>query len=351
MEWTKTNELYEGTTPKFEYKNKIASFDLDGTLITPINPKKKFSENSSDWVWAFDTVPDKIKELIKDEFCIVIISNQAGIKDGKANGEEWCKKIESIVNKLNCEMKVFCSISKNKYRKPIPTFYTEFFPKKNSSQSFYCGDACGRKQDFADTDLKFALNCNLKFYIPEHLFLKHENTYPKIDYCFDFNNKKEFKLNFTPKEKEMLIMVGYQGSGKSFVSQFISEKYDYDIINRDTEKTEAKCIKKTKDLLKQKKNIIIDNTNPSKEKRKIWIDLAKENGYSVKLLHMNTDINLAKHNNIYRSLTKDIDLIPDIAYNMYKSKYEKPTSEEGFEDIIYIEPSYPNDENYYKYLV
>lgn len=45
------------------------------------------------------------------------------------------------------------------------------------ANSFYCGDAAGRKatagrkKDFTDSDLKFALNVGIEFKTPENLFL------------------------------------------------------------------------------------------------------------------------------------------------------------------------------------
>jgi polynucleotide 3'-phosphatase len=36
--------------------------------------------------------------------------------------------------------------------------------------SFFIGDAAGRKNDFLDSDLQFARNANLKFETPDDLF-------------------------------------------------------------------------------------------------------------------------------------------------------------------------------------
>jgi hypothetical protein len=46
--------------------------------------------------------------------------------------------------------------------------------------SFYCGDAAGRKSDFSSDDLLFALNTGLKFYTPEMLFKNEERNYKVV---------------------------------------------------------------------------------------------------------------------------------------------------------------------------
>lgn len=44
----------------------------------------------------------------------------------------------------------------------------------NMKKSYYCGDAAGRKEkghkDHSDSDLKFARNVGLNFYLPEQIF-------------------------------------------------------------------------------------------------------------------------------------------------------------------------------------
>ena len=46
--------------------------------------------------------------------------------------------------------------------------------------SFYCGDGAGRilndtfqRKDYSSADIKFALNCGLKFEYPENIFQKY----------------------------------------------------------------------------------------------------------------------------------------------------------------------------------
>ncbi len=350
MDWNITDEYYIGETENFEMGRKIAAFDLDNTLINT-KSKKKFPTSADDWVWAFKTVPTVLQDLIDKKYTIVIISNQAGFEKNKSKGDDWKKKIENIAKELEIELKVFCSISKNKYRKPCSTFVDEFFPETISKHSFYCGDAIGRKDDFADTDYKFAINSNLNFKSPENVFLDNDDNLPKINYWLDINNKiKNKKINFEPKEREMLIMVGFQGSGKSHLANYINKTYDYKIVNQDLLKTDAKCKKYTIELINANENIIIDSTNPSKDKRKALIDVAKKYKYTVRICQMTTSYEQSMHNNCYRAYVQGKNIVPDIAYNMFKSKYEEPSLDEDVDEILKFCAQLPDDDEYYKYM-
>jgi ABC-type bacteriocin/lantibiotic exporter with double-glycine peptidase domain len=68
-------------------------------------------------------------------------------------------------------------------------------------------------------------------------------TYPNLKII---KNKFLFEPNI---KKELVIMVGYPGSGKSTISKKISENYTYKIVSRDIFKTDVKCKKIANELI------------------------------------------------------------------------------------------------------
>lgn len=286
---------------KFKMRSKLASFDLDNTIIKT-KSGKVFPENQeTDWIFNYTNVKQKLNELYNNNFCIIIITNQKNLKDIKG----WCLKIKKIIEEVNVPMKIYASIVDDIYRKPNTGFWNLIKNNNiNMTESFYCGDAIGRESDFNDTDYKFALNCNLNFKAPETVFLdkviKFDSNFNYFDFNFDFSNKtNNIKLN---KNKDMILMVGYPGSGKSTFVNKTLKKNDYKVISLDELKTKAKCIKTCKEFMTEKENIVIDNTNPNKLSRKIFIDLAKEYNYNVRCCIMTTTENHSQHNNFYRFL-------------------------------------------------
>ena len=77
-------------------------------------------------------------------------------------------------------------------------------------------------------------------------------------------------ITFEKKKKHLVIMVGGQGCGKSTLSKCLRKKFGFEIINRDTLKTDKKMISKFKKNINDEEvsGVIIDNTNPTKEKER-----------------------------------------------------------------------------------
>lgn len=352
LKWNEFDGYLCGVSESFTYKNKLAMFDLDGTLIE-VKSGKKFPISENDWKFKYDNTIKKILELSDDNYSVIIISNQGGIEKKHQDAKQWMNKIDNICDKLKVDILALCSTGKNKFRKPYPTFFNEHITKNvkelDIKKSFYCGDAVGRKTDFSDTDLKFAINCKVNFYIPEHIFLNEKNIIPKIDYPELVT--RSFEINFRPnKNQEMIIMVGFQGSGKSLVAKYISDVFNYKIINQDTLKTQAKCKKECEKYISENQSVIIDATNASDTTRKIWIDIARLHKYKVRIIKMKTSESISLHNNCYRYYKKNIAPVPKVAYNIYKSKYKEPSKKENIEEILEYDIGAPNDPDYFMYF-
>lgn len=147
----------------------------------------------------------------------------------------------------------------------------------------------------------------------------------------------------------MIVLVGYPASGKSsFCKRYLKPK-GYTVVNRDTLKTQEKCQKTALETLKAKKSVVIDNTNPSIEARKIYVDIAKKAGVSVRCFHFDASKEVAQHLNYYRQAQTagKIRRIPDVGYNMFKSRFKAPEKSEGFTEVrkISFVPTFENEKD------
>jgi len=346
MDGVKVIESY-----KFKVKSKFACFDLDSTIINT-KSGKKFPVNNDDWIYFNSNVFDTLQKLSNDGFSLIIITNQKNKKD--ISGFEV--KIRNIFK--NLEFKCFVLTKDNQFRKPIPELWRQLNYKSNN-QSFYCGDAGGRKNDFSDTDAKFAKNCGLTFKFPEDIF----GVYNEND--DDFKYGAEEKVNFTYPDltkkktkseklsilkngtKDMILLVGPTACGKStFAEEF---KDTHSIVNQDTLKSKKKCIKECNRLILKKSNIIIDNTNSSIDTRKEYIQKGLDNGYTVRCVYMTCPREIARHNALYRSYKNNwTKYISSIVYNIFYKNLVEPQLSEGFSEIVKMDFNYQgNDPDYF----
>lgn len=358
--------LYVFTGKGVIASEKIAAYDLDGTLIKT-KSGNVFPKKIDDWQIAFPEVPGKLKSLHKIGFKIVIFTNQAGISKGKLTIEDFKQKIGSIQAKLNIPFQVFVSTGKGKYRKPLTGMWDTLCQLKNDgvivdkARSFYVGDAAGRpeqktpvkrKKDFSCGDRLMAINVGIPFLIPEVHFKNAKDaewTKPEFDpksvfECCEILSPSESKL--VSSKPEVIIMVGFPGSGKShFVKAYLEPK-GYIPINRDTLGSVQKCIAMLEHSLQSGKRAVVDNTNPDADSRKRFIDIARKMKVPCRCFKMSATYKQAKHNNAFRELTdKSHASINDMVFNMYKSKYQEPSLGEGFKEIVKVNflPKFESD--------
>ena len=365
-EWNNKDSCYFKIV-NFDNKKPVISFDYDDTLC------QKFTSN------IISGVENSLLNLLK-EYNICVFTNQLGIDKAKTTHKEvqsrlddFTKKLldESVNHSITVNIQLFYSCKDDKYRKPMTGMFDLMISLLNPiNVEYYCGDAAGRKGDFSRSDLYFANNCNILFKTPEEVFT---DSKPALNLCN--NILKSFELYKDDKwingkldnnrniidfidesyidniykkftQKTLVILVGPQASGKSTIASYLSSKYNYGIVNRDTEKTKAamKKVFKKYESTDSINGIIIDNTSNTKTSRKEWIDLLKESErWKVLFIYIDIEKVLSIHLTKYRQYIQGIK-IPSVAIHSFYKNLEIPTEDEGG-DIIIL----PNPVNRFKF--
>ncbi|CAF1311512.1 unnamed protein product [Adineta steineri] len=338
--------------------SKVAAFDMDSTLIN-VKSGAKFAKNHADWVWWHETVPKKLKELHDNGYRLIIFTNQGGIEKLHTKLDDIKRKCEKLIEETHAPIYVFIATGENHFRKPATSMFDYFVENCNQNieidkkNSFYCGDAAGRianwkpgvKKDFSCADRKYANNIGLPFKTPEECFLDEAAT---TKYQWGSINPREF-ISKLPKgdsnqtyhknTQEVVILQGPPASGKSTFARRYFKPHNYELINRDTLQTAAKCLKASKEALDNGKSIVVDNTNPGADTRAEYIALAKSHKIPCRCFILNTPTELCHHLNYVRvhQTSGDVRRIPDVGYNMYKKNYVVPKASEGLDEITTID--------------
>ena len=316
------------------HSNRIISFDLDDTLIST-KSKNIFAKNSDDWQWNIGC-KEKITELYNNGYSIIIFSNQKNILKNAKKLSILKDKIEKIVNTLDFPIQIYISTTDDLYRKPeinmwkLMCKFNKIIPDLEHCE--YIGDAAGRANDFSCSDRKFAHNIGIHFKTPEEYFMGCKSE----EFEWDIPNfsgiiTKEIPFNES-EHQEMIILVGYPGSGKSTFAHRYLPNYTY--INNDTTKSVNKSIKLAKLAVANKQSIVIDNINSSIKQRAIFIDIANKYHIPVRCIYFDVSERMAKHLNKYRERLGIRAHVPNICYNVYNKNFEYPTKDEGFIEII-----------------
>jgi HAD superfamily hydrolase (TIGR01662 family) len=149
---------------------------------------------------------------------------------------------------------------------------------------------------------------------------------------------------------EVKMVVGYPASGKSTVTKEMIKKSAVS-LNRDTEGgTIVGLLPKLETLLKDGKDVVLDNTFPTIEVRKPFLEMAKKYNADVTCSLMSTSIEDAQFNVVQRAIgligkfptpeaikeAKHTNIFPPLVLFRYKKEFQKPTVEEGFSKVEVI---------------
>ncbi|GMT25580.1 hypothetical protein PFISCL1PPCAC_16877, partial [Pristionchus fissidentatus] len=271
-------------------------------------------------------------------------------------------------------LQVYISIGDARYRKPLKGMWEHFVQEGNGEveidleSSVFVGDAAGRhkttdrvRKDHSCADRLFARNVGLPFRTPEQFFMgqKAEEAWGPVPFCPHEYVSVERTL-LEPKDtplpspsQEIIVMVGFPGSGKSSFARRLEEEHGYVAVNRDTLGTWQKCVAEAKSALCAGKSVVVDNTNPDKESRRRYIILAEEMGkVPVRCFNMTTTMHHATHNVKYRLLYKGGLGISSMVLRMHASKLEPPSLSEGFKSIVNVNfiPEFESEDDKKKYF-
>lgn len=276
--------------PVFEYRPKIAGFNLDNTIIES-QPKLIADRYKFDMV--FQNCIQKIMDLHKQEYSIVVIADQDGVFKGLMSVEDLRYKFDCFV-KLLADKHIpvigIFTTKNNCFRKPhtwcwrmLTKFYEVQHKTIDLKETFFCGNHAGRiaktpyKRDFDYVDRAFAHNIGIEFKVPEQVFrhttenreFKYENIlddaekdefmkaeyerYKKspyynkqgafdglLFYCLEQSkkmiaNSSDEKI-ISKKASFMIIMVGPPSCGKTFLSNILARKASKEVTDKDGKK-------------------------------------------------------------------------------------------------------------------
>jgi predicted kinase len=153
-------------------------------------------------------------------------------------------------------------------------------------------------------------------------------------------------------KREVLMMVGNVGSGKSFQAERLKELKNAIVISRDSMRfgigageyifnnDYEPIIKKTALEMFQKFltfgcNIIIDEVNIAKTSREPYIKVAHAAGYQIRAFVMPK---LSKEESMARKTQKSYNQdmkVWETVWENFDNRYEEPTLGEGFDELIY----------------
>lgn len=134
---------------------------------------------------------------------------------------------------------------------------------------------------------------------------------------------------------QVLIFIGIQATGKStfYKNNFFNShvRLSLDLLN-----TRNKENQFLDTCFKTQSRFVVDNTNPTIEERKKYIELAKEHKYEVIGYYFSSSIEEALRRN---NLRKGKEKIPEIGIKGCYGRLEIPTMKEGFDKLYFVQTS------------
>lgn len=131
---------------------------------------------------------------------------------------------------------------------------------------------------------------------------------------------------------ELILFIGIPGSGKStfYAQRFLNSHVR---INRDMLRTENRERILVEACLRAKQPFVLDNTNVTREKRAVYMTLAKKARFRVVGYFFDCGVDEALKRNEQR---EGKARVPNVAIFALAKKLEAPTRDEGFDELFRV---------------
>jgi Polynucleotide kinase 3 phosphatase len=224
--------------------------------------------------------------------------------------------------------------------------------------AFFCGDAAGRPGDFSASDYAFALNNGLAFVTPEALFYggadpwaadaaAREGWAAPAPACFaraapgapgpyDALEGALSELQEGTRDPVFaVILTGSPASGKTRLGRGLAAYLGepgagYAIVSRDAQGAGHKAAFAA--ALRDRRDVVVDNTNPTAADRAAFAIPAAAAGHIVVLCHVDTPKDACFHLNAARCQLDPTGAtleLPPVALHTYWARREAPTAAEA----------------------
>jgi predicted kinase len=134
---------------------------------------------------------------------------------------------------------------------------------------------------------------------------------------------------------ELAILIGVPGSGKSSYQR--AKLSGHVLVSKDlmpnVRDRAARQLRLIEQALRQGRDVVVDNTNPSRAARAPLVEIARRHGARVVAYYFPVDIATAIVRNEQR---EGRARVPKVAIFTARKRLEPPATDEGFDDIITI---------------
>ena len=142
---------------------------------------------------------------------------------------------------------------------------------------------------------------------------------------------KQLVLPFIKQEKQAIIFIGIQASGKTTFYERMLSDGTYTHISLDILRTRNRENEMLMECLENGKSFVIDNTNPEISVREKYIMKAKEYGYQIIGIFFQSIVKDCVIRNEQRGLK-----VPSKAIAYTSNNLQLPSIEEGFDELYFV---------------